>query len=169
MKSHSQLVKEFTEESKGIKVPERPIPMETKSVRFLAKMMFSEIIELLESVYPNEDAVKVAHELIVEDQVEKRTLHGGVLPPTPQTNVEKIEAQMDAIVDCWYYGLDSAAKHGMNLETVFLLVHKANMDKRNPVTGKFERRDDGKVIKPAGWQPADIRSEVEKQLAEGGF
>lgn len=76
---------------------------------------------------------------------------------------------MDAIVDCWYYGLDSAAKHGMNLEPVFQLVHGANMSKRNPVTGQFDRREDGKVIKPDGWRPANVRLEVERQLRYGGF
>lgn len=35
-------------------------------------------------------------------------------------------------------------------------IHGANMAKADPVTGKCRKRDDGKVLKPEGWQPADI-------------
>ena len=45
----------------------------------------------------------------------------------------------------------------MNLSAVFGVVHGANMAKRNPATGKFEKREsDGKIIKPPGWSPPDV-------------
>jgi predicted HAD superfamily Cof-like phosphohydrolase len=171
MHSHSNLVKNFTEESKGIQTPRRPIPMSKESVRFLAKMMISEIVEMLESVESRRDAVSLAHILIDEDNAEKLAMMTSkVEEETKETNDAKIiEAQADAIVDCWYYGLDSAAKHGINLEPIFQLVHGANMAKRNPETGLFERREDGKVIKPNGWTPADVLSEVDRQMKNGGF
>ena len=165
MKSHSELVKEFTEESKAIKVPERPIPMSPEATRFLAKMMFSEIVEMLESHYSRETARDLAHTLIDEEYKEKSSNHDA----HPKSAETQIEEQMDAMVDCWYYALDSAAKHGMNLEPVFQEVHKANMNKRNPESGKFERREDGKVIKPSGWKPANISEVVSNQMKNGGF
>jgi predicted HAD superfamily Cof-like phosphohydrolase len=166
MTSQAELVKQFTEESKGIKVPERPSPMNETSTRFLAKMMISEIVEMLESHHEPEKAREIAHKLIIEDQEEKQ---GNKKCNYPKPKEIQIEEQMDAMVDCAYYALDSAAKHGMNLDPVFNEVHKANMRKRNPLTGKFERREDGKVIKPEGWQPADIRKVVAEQIQNGGF
>jgi len=168
--SHSKMVKEFTEESKGIKVPERPVPMSAESVRFLAKMMLSEISEMLESHYNRDTAKLLMHMLINEDFEEKQKQHAGETPPQyPKAPEVQIEEQMDAIVDCWYYGLDGAAKHGMNLEPVFQAVHAANMNKRDPQTGQFMRRPDGKVIKPDNWAPADISSIVKSQLDNGSW
>lgn len=44
------------------------------------------------------------------------------------------------------------------------------MAKRCPVTGNFLRREsDGKIIKPAGWQPPNVEAEVERQAREGSF
>ena len=55
----------------------------------------------------------------------------------------------------------------MNLSAVFGVVHGANMAKRNPATGKFEKREsDGKIIKPPGWSPPDVEGELKRQLAE---
>ena len=87
----------------------------------------------------------------------------------PLTDEEKIECQMDGLVDSHYYALNGAAKHGMNLDSMFNVVHSANMAKRNPETGEFERREDGKVIKPEGWSPPDTIGEVKRQLAEGAW
>jgi predicted HAD superfamily Cof-like phosphohydrolase len=166
-KPHIELVKEFTEESKGIVVPDRPRVIDRDGVRFIAKMMMSEIVELLQSHYSGESGYAVAKELLDEDAAEKRAL--GSRAVVLETDEQRIEAQMDALVDCEYYGLDCAAKHGMNLEPVFQLVHAANMAKRNPTTGQFERRPDGKVIKPPGWQEADLTSEVRRQLRDGSW
>jgi predicted HAD superfamily Cof-like phosphohydrolase len=167
--SHSKMVKEFTEQSKGIQVPGKPIPIENDRLRFIAKMMLSEIVELLESGYQPDEARALAHTLLTEDRDEKLALGPRVPRSYPLPDEQRIEEQMDAMVDCWYYSLDTAAKHGMNLDPVFNLVHAANMAKRNPETGQFERRPDGKVIKPAGWREADITSEVHRQLTHGAW
>jgi len=83
---------------------------------------------------------------------------------------ELIGAQFDALVDSWYYSLNTAAKHGVNMSKIFDVVHKANMDKRDPETGKFLRREtDGKIIKPEGWQPPDITGEIARQCEQGAW
>jgi len=38
----------------------------------------------------------------------------------------------------------------------FRRVHAANMRKVDPRTGKVVRRDDGKILKPEGWQPVKL-------------
>lgn len=42
---------------------------------------------------------------------------------------------------------------GMPLEAMTEAIHQANL--RKQIEGKVVRRADGKVLKPAGWQPAD--------------
>lgn len=42
---------------------------------------------------------------------------------------------------------------GLPLEDMFDAIHAANLAKC--VDGKVVRREDGKILKPAGWQPAD--------------
>ena len=77
--------------------------------------------------------------------------------------------QADALVDAIYYICDSAVRHGINLDRVFEIVHGANMQK--VVDGKVLRRDDGKILKPAGWQdPAPLLiEELQRQQCEGAW
>ncbi len=61
-----------------------------------------------------------------------------------------VAEQADALVDAIYYICDTAVRHGMNLDRVFDIVHGANMQK--VVDGRVIRREDGKILKPEGWQ-----------------
>jgi predicted HAD superfamily Cof-like phosphohydrolase len=86
------------------------------------------------------------------------------------TNTDLIASQFDALVDSWYYSLNIAAKHGVNMSKMFDIVHNANMAKRDPETGIFLRREsDGKVIKPKGWQSPNVEAEIERQMKEGSW
>lgn len=58
---------------------------------------------------------------------------------------------VDGIVDAIYVLLGTAVTFGVDLEPIWNAVHASNMAK---VGGAI--RDDGKVLKPAGWQPPDI-------------
>ena len=77
--------------------------------------------------------------------------------------------QADALVDAIYYLCDTAVRHGMNLDPLFKLVHRANLSKL--VDGKILRREDGKILKPEGWvDPAPLlREEMARQAREGAF
>jgi len=78
-------------------------------------------------------------------------------------------AQADALVDVYYYSQNAACKKGLNISAVFDIVHGANMAKRDPATGEFIKRADGKIIKPAGWQSPDVEGEIVRQAREGSF
>ena len=82
---------------------------------------------------------------------------------------ESITEQADALVDAIYYICDTAARHGMNLDPLFDIVHQANMSKI--VDGHVIRRDDGKIMKPDTWiDPAPLLiEEVERQHRDGSF
>lgn len=58
------------------------------------------------------------------------------------------------LADIIYIACGTAVSYGIPLDDVFNAIHQANMNKL--VDGKVIRREDGKIKKPDGWQPADI-------------
>jgi len=61
----------------------------------------------------------------------------------------------DALADIIYIACGTAVSYGIPLDDIFEEVHASNMAKL--VDGKVIRRADGKVQKPEGWQPPDIK------------
>ena len=61
----------------------------------------------------------------------------------------------DALADIIYIACGTAVAYGIPLDKVFAEVHRSNMAKL--VDGKVIRREDGKVLKPAGWTPPDVK------------
>lgn len=155
MKSNYDAVKEFTEESNNIKCPTKPEKMNKEDVQFLLKMVLSELTELAQTVTTSyEEALDMVKNSLDVDPSKHPEYH---------SDEEIIADQGDAMVDAWYYMLNSATKRGIDLSKIFDEVHGANMRKKDPETGKFIRREsDGKILKPSGWYPADIISVVKK-------
>jgi predicted HAD superfamily Cof-like phosphohydrolase len=84
-------------------------------------------------------------------------------------DAETVAEQADALVDAIYYICDTAARHGMNLDPLFDIVHSANM--RKVVDGKVIRRPDGKILKPECWEDPGpkLDEEILRQSSEGAF
>ena len=55
------------------------------------------------------------------------------------------------LADLLYVVYGTFATLGVNADAVYAEVHRANMDKLGG-----PRREDGKLLKPPGWQPADV-------------
>merc|ERR1719410_2774899 len=91
------------------------------------------------------------------------------VPPVVGSGAKNIGEQGDALVDMWYYSLNAAAKKGVNLSSIFDVVHRANMAKIDPATGKCMKRPDGKIIKPAGWKAPNVAAEIQRQFQQGSF
>lgn len=156
MQSNYEAVKEFTEQSTNKPSPNIPCKMTKEEVMFIVKMVLSEMTELCQTVTDsNDDAVDMMVKCIGVDPSKHKKY---------ENDVEIIADQADAMVDAWYYMLNAASKKGMDLSALFEVVHKANMDKRDPKTGKFIRRADGKILKPKGWKPADVVGEIKRQI-----
>lgn len=62
----------------------------------------------------------------------------------------------DALADIIYIACGTAVSYGIPLDRLFAEVHRSNMAKL--VDGKVIRRSDGKVQKPEGWTPPDVKS-----------
>ncbi|MEM7141469.1 MAG: HAD family hydrolase [Actinomycetota bacterium] len=80
-----------------------------------------------------------------------------------------VAEQADALLDAIYYICDTAVRHGLNLDRVFDIVHGANMQK--VVDGRVIRRDDGKILKPEGWQDPGplLDAEMDRQQRDGSW
>lgn len=161
--SDAQKVRDFTEGASGKRCPDKPVRMDTSAVVFIIRMVISELDELACTVTSNDEE----KDKLLSDAMTTRDLcHKYKDSYTSEADL--IGAQFDALVDAWYYSLNTSAKHGVNMSKIFDLVHGANMAKRDPATGKFIRREsDGKVVKPAGWTSPDITREIERQADEG--
>jgi predicted HAD superfamily Cof-like phosphohydrolase len=156
MQSDYDKVREFTEGA-GFKCPEKPQLMNRDEVRFLIKMVLSEMQELADTVTSSsEESVQFMHECVGVDQSKHESVG--------KSELELIADQADAAVDCWVYLLNGFCKKGVDLSKIFDLVHQSNMAKRDPKTGKFIRREsDGKILKPEGWTAPDILAEIHRQ------
>jgi len=59
--------------------------------------------------------------------------------------------QVDALIDLIYLTLGTLVEMGVPPEEAFEIVHQANLAKRES-TGKIRKTDEGKVVKPPGWE-----------------
>ena len=62
----------------------------------------------------------------------------------------------DALADIIYIACGTAVAYGIPLDKIFDEVHRSNMAKL--VDGKPLYREDGKVMKPAGWKAPDVKA-----------
>jgi len=160
--SDAEKVREFTFEA-GQQVPEQPQLMGIKEVNFITKMILDELLELQSTVAGPKHAKAAMTKMIQEAKsVPKMNV-------SPNETHKLIAEQGDAFVDIWYYSLNCMAKKGVNLSSIFNLVHNANMAKRDPQTGKFIKRADGKIIKPKGWRAPNVSAEIRKQQDQGAW
>lgn len=158
---HANKVKQFTEESMGIECPKYPQSMNKEEVKFIIRMVFSEMFELAQTVNTTkEESVSFLQSCLDTIDYSRNVKF--------ENDTELKAQQFDSFVDAWYYMLNAAAKKGVNLCRIFDVVHNANMAKKFP-DGTFHRRDDGKVIKPENWKEPDIIGEIAYQEKEGAF
>jgi predicted HAD superfamily Cof-like phosphohydrolase len=69
----------------------------------------------------------------------------------------------DALADMLYAVYGAAVEYGIDLEPVFMEIHRSNMSKGEPACGC---RPDGKVLKGPGYRPPNVREVIEHQSHE---
>ena len=70
--------------------------------------------------------------------------------------------QLDACMDMIWVILGYSLMKGYDISGAWNDVVKTNMAKVDPLTGKVRRREDGKILKPEGWQPPDMTKFLKK-------
>ena len=73
---------------------------------------------------------------------------------------------IDAICDLLYVTYGAASAMGIDIEPFFDEVHRSNMSKVDPETGMPIYRDDGKVLKPSTYSPADLKKVLLKHYTK---
>jgi predicted HAD superfamily Cof-like phosphohydrolase len=161
--SDAEHVREFNQAA-GQKAPNHPEIMNEEEVHFLVKMLLDEIMEFYATIKnPHEAKYEMIKMLINSKDIPK-----SIADPS-LNGADIIAEQVDGLTDMYYYALNALAKKGVNFSKVFNLVHAANMSKRDPTTGKFIKREDGKIVKPANFVAPDITGEILRQMKEGSF
>jgi predicted HAD superfamily Cof-like phosphohydrolase len=96
---------------------------------------------------PNEQQYELYLGLIAEEMQE--------LSVAIQNN-DKIE-QLDALIDILVVTIGAIHSAGFDAEGAWKEVMSTNFAKVNKETGKVVKREDGKVLKPDGWTPPDLK------------
>lgn len=139
-------------------LPKRPRCMSCEDATKIARFVLEEVYELLDAtgarVWTDATLAKLVQEFAGREDRKK-----------PETQMELIAEQADALADIQYFCGDAAAKMGVDLDEVVVEVHRANMRKVVAGTGKVLRRSsDGKVVKPEGWLPPNVSGVIKRQM-----
>jgi predicted HAD superfamily Cof-like phosphohydrolase len=76
---------------------------------------------------------------------------------------DKLEDQLDGLVDLVYVALGTAYLHGFDFDTAWQRVHMANMLKRRAQRPSDSKRGSVEydIVKPEGWRPPDLSDLVD--------
>jgi predicted HAD superfamily Cof-like phosphohydrolase len=81
-----------------------------------------------------------------------------------------IVEQLDALEDILVVTIGAIHSAGMNGEGAWKEVMKTNFAKVDRETGRVRKREDGKVLKPLGWTPPNLKPFVTRQgVAVNGY
>jgi predicted HAD superfamily Cof-like phosphohydrolase len=72
------------------------------------------------------------------------------------TTHDRVEA-LDALIDILVVTIGAIHSMGADAEGAWNEVMRTNMAKIDPETGLVRRREDGKILKPEGWQPPELK------------
>ena len=69
---------------------------------------------------------------------------------------DKVE-QLDALIDILVVTIGAIHSMGADAKGAWQEVMRTNLAKIDPETGLVQRRADGKILKPEGWQPPELK------------
>lgn len=110
----------------------------------------------------NFEQFKMYLKLIKEEYDELQEAHGIDLATGEQVNPSDPVETLDALLDILVVTIGAIHSAGFNGEGGWNEVMRTNFAKIDPATGKVRKRDDGKVLKPEGWNPPELKSFLEK-------
>ena len=138
MKTNQEMVAEF-HAAFGVPVS-GPVPT-YDTIKLRAKLISEEAIETNDALFDLEKLQLIAD----QNSPEAKELKAHLLKE---------------LADLLYVAYGTADILGLNLDAAYAEVHKNNMSKLGP-DGKPIRREDGKVMKPEGYKPCDLKHLIE--------
>jgi len=97
----------------------------------------------------NESQYNMYKSLIEEEFQELQTAHD-------------MEAELDALIDILVVTIGAIHSAGFDAEGAWKEVMSTNFAKIDRETGMVRRREDGKILKPLGWQPPNLSQYLRK-------
>jgi predicted HAD superfamily Cof-like phosphohydrolase len=76
---------------------------------------------------------------------------------------DNIVDDLDALIDIMVVTAGAIHSLGVDAEGAWKEVMRSNFAKVDPRTGKVTRREDGKVLKPEGWEPPRLQRFIREQ------
>lgn len=73
--------------------------------------------------------------------------------------------QLDALIDILVVTIGAIHSTGADAEGAWKEVMRTNFAKVDRETGKVRKREDGKVLKPLGWEPPNLKNHLSKETA----
>ena len=73
--------------------------------------------------------------------------------------------QLDALIDILVVTIGAIHSTGADAEGAWKEVMRTNFAKIDRETGKVRKREDGKVLKPLGWEPPNLKNHLSKETA----
>jgi predicted HAD superfamily Cof-like phosphohydrolase len=81
-----------------------------------------------------------------------------------QAIIDKNKVEMlDALIDILVVTIGAIHSMGADAEGAWKEVMRTNFAKIDNETGKVRKREDGKVLKPAGWEPPNLKTYLGKK------
>jgi predicted HAD superfamily Cof-like phosphohydrolase len=101
---------------------------------------------------PSAESLKLRLQLIREEYEEVSEAVAALTAVSANGSKPDVTQLVHELADLLYVVYGTFSSCGVDADAVFAEVHRANMEK---IGGP--RRADGKLLKPPGWQPADVK------------
>ena len=112
----------------------------------------------------NYDQFKMYLKLIKEEFNELQVAQGIDLATGEQVKPSDPVETLDALLDILVVTIGAIHSMGADGEGGWKEVMGTNFAKIDKETGKVRKREDGKVLKPVGWVPPDLKEFVKKNV-----
>lgn len=76
---------------------------------------------------------------------------------------DNVVDDLDALIDIMVVTVGALHSLGVDADGAWKEVMRSNFDKIDPRTGRVTKREDGKVLKPEGWEPPKLAPFVYKR------
>lgn len=118
---------------------------------------YNDVLEFQEATESYVGALPTVPPKAIKD-LRRALVHEEMMEFFDALNGDDLPALADAAADVTVVVLGTMVSYGIDLRPVWDLVHRANMAKAGG-----PRRDDGKILKPLGWQPPNVKAELQRQ------
>ena len=162
MRGAVEAVKEFTEKGRGIVCPGIPQRMSMGQMDFMFAKILGEMREMMVPDEKKEDPILRLMRLVVKSETPKKK------SVDFDSDQEVIAEQLDGAIDIIVYILDSMNMVAQNVDKGIKAVTDENLNKKFP-DGQFHVDKDGKIDKPPGFVPADMKAIVADMELNGSW